>query len=59
MNLKTPALALSAAGVTGVARAAFRYAAAYASADREWLRWTAERLGDIGEVDDVTVLPLA
>lgn len=59
MNLKAPALALSAAGATGVARAAIRYAAAYARADREWLRWTAERLGDIGEVDDVTVLPLA
>lgn len=50
---------LSAAGAAGVARAALRYAAAYARTEREWLRWTAERLGDIGEVDAVTVLPLA
>jgi 7,8-dihydropterin-6-yl-methyl-4-(beta-D-ribofuranosyl)aminobenzene 5'-phosphate synthase len=59
MNLKTPALAVSAAGFAGVARAALRYAAAYARAERQWLRWTEERLGDIGEVDAVTVLPLA
>lgn len=59
MKLKAPALALSAAGLAGVARAALRYSAAHASAEQQWLRWTEQQLSDIGEVDAVTVLPLA
>ncbi len=44
---------LAAAGL------ALRYAAARRGVQRQWLRWAQERLGDIGEVDEVTILPLA
>lgn len=50
--------AAAAAGLTAAAGAALRYAAARAHAQRHWLRWGERQLGDIGEVDELTVLPL-
>lgn len=50
--------ALGAAGLAGAAGIALRYAVARAGAEGQWLRWTGQRLADIGEVDAVTILPL-
>ena len=55
MNLRGAA---RAAGAAGLAAAAVRYAAARASTERQWLQWGGQRLGDIGEVDTVSILPL-
>ncbi|MGE5131784.1 MAG: MBL fold metallo-hydrolase, partial [Gemmatimonadota bacterium] len=55
MNLRGAARAVGAAGL---AAAAVRYAAARASAERQWLHWGEHWLGDIGEVDTVSILPL-
>ncbi len=58
MSLRPATTAVAAAGLAAAAGAALRYAAARASAERHWRRWTEQRLGDIGEVDEVTILPL-
>ena len=55
MNLRGAARAVGAAGL---AAAAVRYAAARASTERQWLHRGEQWLGDIGEVDTVTILPL-
>ncbi len=48
----------AAGGVTGLAALAARYAAGVARADRSWSAQVEARLGDIGAVDEVSILPL-
>jgi 7,8-dihydropterin-6-yl-methyl-4-(beta-D-ribofuranosyl)aminobenzene 5'-phosphate synthase len=44
--------------LAGMAAAAVRYAAARSSADRAWARQVEPRLTQLGEVDQVTILPV-
>lgn len=44
--------------VTGLAALAARYARARAEADRDWARRVDARLTDLGEVDEVSILPM-
>jgi 7,8-dihydropterin-6-yl-methyl-4-(beta-D-ribofuranosyl)aminobenzene 5'-phosphate synthase len=46
------------AGMAGLAALAGRYAAGVARADRDWPAQVGIRLGDLGEVDEVSILPL-
>jgi hypothetical protein len=45
-------------GALALAGLAARYAAGRARADRDWPPLVESKLGDIGEVDEVSVLPL-
>jgi 7,8-dihydropterin-6-yl-methyl-4-(beta-D-ribofuranosyl)aminobenzene 5'-phosphate synthase len=47
-----------AGGVVGLAALAGRYATGVARADREWPAQVEARLGDLGEVDELSILPL-
>jgi hypothetical protein len=49
---------LAAGGVAGLAALAGRYAAGLARADRSWPVQVEARLSDLGEVDEVSILPL-
>ena len=49
---------LVAGGAAGLAALAGRYAAGVARADRSWPAQVAGRLRDLGEVDEVSILPL-
>ena len=49
---------LAAGGVAGLAALAGRYAAGLARADRSWPARVEARLSDLGEVDEVSILPL-
>lgn len=49
---------LTAGGAVGLAALAGRYAAGVARADRSWLVRLETRLSGLGEVDEVSVLPL-
>ena len=49
---------LAAGGLAGLAALAGRYAAGAARADRSWPVQIEARLSDLGEVDEVSVLPL-
>jgi 7,8-dihydropterin-6-yl-methyl-4-(beta-D-ribofuranosyl)aminobenzene 5'-phosphate synthase len=49
---------LVAGGAAGLAALAGRYAAGVARADRSWPVQVEARLGDLGEVDEVSILPL-
>jgi glyoxylase-like metal-dependent hydrolase (beta-lactamase superfamily II) len=49
---------LAAGGVAGLAALAGRYAAGLARADRSWPGQIEARLSDLGEVDEVSILPL-
>ena len=49
---------LAAGGVAGLAALAGRYAAGVARADRSWPVQVEARLSDLGEVDEVSILPL-
>jgi hypothetical protein len=49
---------LAAGSVAGLAALAGRYAAGAARADRSWPVQVEARLSDLGEVDEVSVLPL-
>jgi 7,8-dihydropterin-6-yl-methyl-4-(beta-D-ribofuranosyl)aminobenzene 5'-phosphate synthase len=50
--------ATAAGGVAGLAALAGRYAAGAARADREWPAQVEAALGGLGEVDEVSILPL-
>ena len=50
--------ATAAGGVAGLAALAGRYAAGVARADRSWPPEVEARLGGLGEVDEVAILPL-
>ena len=50
--------AAGALTVTGLAALAARYARATAGADRAWATQVERRLTDLGEVDELTILPL-
>ena len=50
--------ATAAGGVAGLAALAGRYAAGVARADRSWPAEVGARLGGLGEVDEVAILPL-
>jgi 7,8-dihydropterin-6-yl-methyl-4-(beta-D-ribofuranosyl)aminobenzene 5'-phosphate synthase len=49
---------LAAGGAAGLAALAGRYAAGLARADRSWPVQVESRLSDLGEVDEVSILPL-
>ena len=49
---------LAAGGAAGLAALAGRYAAGLARADRSWPVQIEARLSDLGEVDEVSILPL-
>jgi 7,8-dihydropterin-6-yl-methyl-4-(beta-D-ribofuranosyl)aminobenzene 5'-phosphate synthase len=49
---------LAAGGVAGLAAMAGRYAAGVARADRSWPVQVETRLSELGEVDEVSILPL-
>ena len=49
---------LAAGGVAGLAALAGRYAAGLARAGRTWPVQVEARLSDLGEVDEVLILPL-
>src|SRR6185437_16539028 len=49
---------LAAGSVAGLAALAGRYAAGVARADRSWPAGVQARLSDLGEVDEVSILPL-
>ena len=49
---------LAAGSVAGLAALARRYAAGAARADRSWPVQVEARLSDLGEVDEVSILPL-
>jgi hypothetical protein len=49
---------LAAGGAAGLAALAGRYAAGLARADRSWPGQIEARLSDLGEVDEVSILPL-
>ena len=49
---------LAAVGVAGLAALAGRYAAGLARADRSWPGQVQARLSGLGEVDEVSILPL-
>jgi len=50
---------LAAGGAAGLAALAGRYVAGLARADRSWPVQVEARLSDLGEVDEVSILPLA
>ena len=49
---------LAPGGVAGLAALAGRYAAGVARADRSWPVQVEARLSDLGEVNEVSILPL-
>ncbi len=58
MARTTSVMAASAGTAIGIAGLAARYSAGVARADRSWPVEVATKLRDLGEVDEVTILPL-
>jgi len=58
MPRTTPLIAASAGTAIGIAGLAARYAAGVAQADRSWPPEVETKLRDLGEVDEVSILPL-
>ena len=57
-RMATAPRAAGTLAAAGMAALAGRYARARAAADRDWQGRVESRLSDIGEVDEVTMLPL-